>query len=216
MPTGIYKHKKGIYQHSKETKQKMSLAKKGKILSEEHKKKVSLALKGHRISLETRRKISIAHKGMKASEETRKKLSESHKGYKMSEEQKRKISEANKGRGHKHTTETKEKLRNIMLGKTGILAKNWKGGISFEEYPREFNNELKQRIRKRDNYTCCLCGRTEREELEELNRVLSVNHIDFNKQNCREKNLNTLCCRCNVKINRDRQYWTDYFNLKLI
>ena len=50
------------------------------------------------------------------------------------------------------------------------------------------------------------------EELEELNRILCVNHIDFNKQNCKEDNLNTLCLRCNVKINRNREYWTNYFS----
>ena len=25
------------------------------------------------------------------------------------------------------------------------------------------------------------------------------------------ENLNTLCLRCNVKINRERDYWTNYF-----
>lgn len=88
---------------------------------------------------------------------------------------------------------------------------NWKGGISENPYPREFNRELKWRIRKRDNFTCCLCGKTEREQLEEINMVLSVNHIDFNKNNCRDDNLNTLCLRCNVRINREREYWTNYF-----
>ena len=88
---------------------------------------------------------------------------------------------------------------------------NWKGGVSFDPYPKEFNEILKLRVRTRDNFTCCLCGKTEREELEELNRVLCVNHIDFNKNNCDEGNLNTLCLRCNVRINRDRDYWTNYF-----
>ena len=91
---------------------------------------------------------------------------------------------------------------------------NWQGGISKNPYPEEFNAELKLKIRTRDNFTCCLCGRTEREELEELNRVLSVNHKNFDKNDCREENLNTLCLRCNVKINRERDYWTDYFNNK--
>jgi len=89
---------------------------------------------------------------------------------------------------------------------------NWKGGISNNPYPPEFNAKLKLKIRTRDNFTCVLCGRTEREELEELNRVLCVNHIDFNKNNNKESNLNTLCLRCNVKINREREYWTNYFN----
>jgi len=94
---------------------------------------------------------------------------------------------------------------------TGENNASWRGGISENLYPKEFNKALKLEIRTRDNFTCCLCGRTEREELEELNRVLCVNHIDFNKDNCKEDNLNTLCLRCNVKINREREYWTNYF-----
>ena len=44
---------------------------------------------------------------------------------------------------------------------------NWKGGVTPPSvYPREFNKALKRKIRQRDNFTCCLCGRTEREEDE--------------------------------------------------
>ena len=92
----------------------------------------------------------------------------------------------------------------LKAGGTGIPYKN-------SEYPEKFNKQLKFKIRTRDNFTCCLCGKTEREELEELNRVLCVNHIDFNKNNCKTSNLNTLCLRCNIKINRKREYWEEYF-----
>ena len=109
--------------------------------------------------------------------------------------------------GHKHSKETIKK----MSGKNNH---GWQGGISQNPYPREFNYQLRLKIRTRDNFTCCLCSKTEREELEELNRVLCVNHIDFNKNNCSEKNLNTLCTRCNIKINREREYWTNYFQTK--
>ncbi|HHI04317.1 MAG TPA: hypothetical protein ENL45_02110, partial [Candidatus Woesearchaeota archaeon] len=34
----------------------------------------------------------------------------------------------------------------------------WKGGISKLPYPFEFNDELKELIRKRDGYKCQLCG----------------------------------------------------------
>ena len=89
---------------------------------------------------------------------------------------------------------------------------NYVDGTYKNPYPKEFTASLKLKVRVRDNYTCCLCGRTEREELEEFNRVLCVNHIDFIKENCRLENLNTLCLRCNVRINRDRDYWSNYFN----
>lgn len=96
--------------------------------------------------------------------------------------------------------------------KSGPNHPGWIDGLSRNGYSSEFNKELKLKIRTRDNFTCCRCGKTEREELEELNRVLCVNHIDFKKDNYSEKNLNTLCLKCNVQINRDRDYWTNYFN----
>lgn len=126
-------------------------------------------------------------------------------------------------RGKKRQPFSKEWCENISKKKSGVpnlKSKgekhwNWKGGISNNPYPSEFNITLKLKIRTRDNFTCCLCGKTEREELEELNRILCVNHVDFDKNNCKEENLNTLCLRCNVKINREREYWTNYFNENL-
>lgn len=128
-------------------------------------------------------------------------------------------------KGKKLSPEQRKKLSLSKLGNTNGFKKgipgsihrgrehyNWKGGISSNPYPTEFNKELKIKIRMRDNFTCCLCLRTEREELEELNRVLCVNHIDFNKNNCSEENLNTLCLKCNISINRQREFWTYYFN----
>ena len=177
--------------HSEKTKNKISEAHKGKKHSEETKRKMSLARKGKKVLNETKEKMSLIRKGKRLSEETKKKLSEAHKGKKHNLETKIKISESHKGEKHP----------------------NWKGGISNNPYPKEFNAKLKLKIRQRDNFICCLCGRTEREELEELNRVLCVNHKDFDKNNCKGNNLNTLCIRCNIKINREREYWTNYFQL---
>lgn len=111
--------------------------------------------------------------------------------------------------GRKHTEVSRKKMSEAQKGEKSY---RWKGGISNNPYPSEFNVELKLKIRERDKFTCCLCGKTEREELEELNQVLCVNHINFDKNDCREGNLNTLCLRCNVKISRDRDYWINYFN----
>ena len=107
---------------------------------------------------------------------------------------------------------TRKKQSSARIGRFGgENSPVWKGGISKNPYPKEFNRALKLKIRTRDDFTCCRCKRTEREELEELNRVLCVNHIDFDKNNLSEKNLNTLCLRCNIQINREREYWTSYF-----
>ncbi len=92
---------------------------------------------------------------------------------------------------------------------------SWLNGLSRRKYPSTFNASLKLLIRTRDNFTCCLCLRTEKEEFEEFNKSLCVNHINFDKADCRAENLNTLCLRCNVKINKERDYWTKYFIAKV-
>ena len=168
--------------------------------TEEHRQRLREAQTGKKYSEESRRKMSLVKKGKKRNsftEEHRKNISLYH---------------ARPHLGKTFSMEHKQKISVALKGKyMGEKSSSWRGGIAYQPYPREFDKELRLKIRKRDNFTCCLCGKTEREELEELNRVLAVNHIDFDKNNCKESNLNTLCVRCNVKINRDREYWTNYF-----
>ena len=97
----------------------------------------------------------------------------------------------------------------------GIQAKEkhplWQGGISFEPYSLEFNEDLKEVIRNRDRRKCQICGKTELEN----NKKLSVHHIDYNKKNSDPKNLISLCKNCHAKTNIKRKYWIKYFK-KLI
>jgi hypothetical protein len=88
---------------------------------------------------------------------------------------------------------------------------NWKGGISFQPYPKIFNNTLKRIIKQIDNYKCQLCGVAEEEHYEKL----SIHHIDYNKENCNPNNLITLCRGCNSKANYKREDWIKYFNTKI-
>lgn len=76
-------------------------------------------------------------------------------------------------------------------------------GIPYEHsiYPSEFNIKLKMKIRKRDKYKCQRCGKNGKD----------VHHIDYNKHNCNENNLITLCDKCNNNANYDREYWYAYF-----
>ena len=89
---------------------------------------------------------------------------------------------------------------------------HWQGGLSFEPYTIEFNNYLKETIRQRDNYKCQLCGVPQMECL----RKLAVHHIDYNKKNCSEVNLIALCLECNIKVNKNRMYWEEYFTQYMI
>jgi hypothetical protein len=91
----------------------------------------------------------------------------------------------------------------------------WRGGTSFEPYPSDFNEHLKNKILRRDGYVCQECGITQGESLKKIHRKLTVHHIDYDKKNCDELNLITLCLRCNINANSNRNYWKKQFSQKL-
>jgi group I intron endonuclease len=78
------------YRHSKETKEKISRAHKGCIVTKETKEKISNSSKGHIMLEKTKEDISKALKGKKLSEVTKNKISRSNSGKKRSKESKRK------------------------------------------------------------------------------------------------------------------------------
>jgi DNA-directed RNA polymerase subunit N (RpoN/RPB10) len=104
-----------------------------------------------------------------------------------------------------------KKEMSIMRGGTGIS-----GELS--EYGVEFTKELKEFIRKRDEYTCQGedCGITEIEHQMKYGINLCIHHLDYNKKNCSEVNLITLCHACNAKANFNRKYWEEYFTKLMI
>jgi len=88
---------------------------------------------------------------------------------------------------------------------------NWQGGIQFLPYPSKFNDELKEQIRRRDNYICRLCGVTNEEHILIYGYELVPHHIDYIKKNCDKNNLVSLCIQCNSRVNFNRAYWIDFF-----
>ena len=195
------------------------MVKKGSHLSEETKKKIGLAnaisLKGKHQSEETIKKRVETCKARKSYDNGKVLL-----GYKPSEETKKKISLAmmgnkNSHHPHPHSLESIEKIRaakigklNPMFGMSGKKSPTWQGGISFEPYGIEFNNNLREQIRKRDEHRCQECFRHQ----NELNKTLAVHHIDFNKKNNNPSNLISLCTSCHSQTNYGREGWSDYFN----
>jgi len=160
-------------------------------------------MKGNKLSEQCKLKISVALKGVKK---------EGHpawnKGKKYSKSVRKKMSEARKGRHFSpFSKKHKEKIsKALMNNKNG-----WIHGLAYEPYSVEFNKELKELIRHRDNYKCQLC------DVPELgkNRKLSIHHIDYNKMNSMPSNLITLCNSCNTKVNYCRKQWTKYFQNKI-
>ena len=165
--------------------------------SEEHKRKLSEVAKTRVFSKETREKLSRALIGNKRG-----------LGYKHTEDAKRKIglNGFHYGmKGKKHTEETKNK---ISMSNKGEKHHNWLGGRSLEEYGKDWTDDLKDSIRKRDIYICQLCGIHQ----EELDRSLDVHHIDYDKYNLNPENLIALCRNCHTKTSFNREYWSEYFH----
>ena len=145
------------------------------------------------------------NKGKKCS-----KISKGLIGRKISEKTKRKISDFQKGRishrrglnyneefGIKKADIIKDKISNKMKGKI-----SWNKLEFREPYPYEFNNQLKEQIRQRDNYKCQLCNK--------YGNI--VHHIDFDKQNNSLENLINLCRICHGKINcMNKLIWIRFF-----
>jgi len=113
--------------------------------------------------------------------------------------------------GIKESKETCLKISNATKGKKNPRYIN---GLSLSPYNIEFSRELKQKIRERDNFTCQICGLNEKQHLKKYKCVLINHHIDYNKQNCKEDNLLSLCIPCHSKTNGtkefDRDYWYAY------
>jgi len=207
---------------SADTRAKIGAAGIGRIWNIESKAKYSASRMGHPVSKETRAKIGAANKGLPRSEEYRAKISASLTGrtHPVSPETGAKISAALMG--HVINEETRTKLRTSHIGhypsretrikmglaNAGERHHNWRGGISFESYGLEFNEELKEIIRKRDDRLCqnleCY--------LPENGKKHPVHHVDFCKTHNNQINLLTLCHSCHAKtITGDRDYWQEYY-----
>jgi group I intron endonuclease len=139
------------YNHTNETKEKISRANSGRAPSPEVRKRISEKLKGNVLSEDARRKISEKNKGRPKpprSDEHCKKLSEVAKARgTMSEEQKAKISASMKQSekvGHAIDDETKEKIAAAQRGRVHTEDEKMKRSDSL----KRFYEELKARGEK--------------------------------------------------------------------
>jgi DNA-directed RNA polymerase subunit RPC12/RpoP len=111
-----------------------------------------------------------------------------------------------------------ETKRQFKLGILNTKRENhgcWNNGSSFLPYTPDFTVKLKEQIRKRDDYQCQNCSMTEEEHLTVRGQNLHVHHIDYNKDNCSEDNLITVCFWCNIRANANRDYWKNIYKDKI-
>ena len=100
--------------------------------------------------------------------------------------------------GMKISKTKKDRIKNgKIVMPSGKNHPNWLGGISNEQYPKEYNKELKEVIRARDSCRCKVCN--------EHSKI--VHHIDYNKKNNSLKNLTIVCHSCHSKTNYNRSFW---------
>lgn len=163
-------------------------------------------IKGHTyipLTQEGLNKIISVHKGKK------------RPGYIYNDVWREKQRAAKLGKKHPRVPGQQEKIANARRGKkypnisiTKIGEKNpqWRGGKTFEKYPKEWNEKLRSAVRERDGNRCQLCGKR-----EDVFKNMAVHHIDYDKKNCHFWNLITLCCRCHISTNTNREYWIRFF-----
>lgn len=177
----------------------------GKHHSEETKAKIKAKRSLQKCSEETRKKMAEARKGKPLSKEIREKISLLKKGYRHTEGAKKRISEGTKKAMSNPSIRKKIKKTQFKKGQfSGEKHPNWNGGASFKPYCYKFNDELKEKIRERDNRTCQLCG------AKENGRKLSVHHVHYDKIDC-EPDLISLCGKCSSKVNFNRDYYENLF-----
>ena len=155
----------------------------------------------------TKEKLRSLNLGKKQSKSTRRKISKSmlgknnwSRGRKLSKETIDKMIKARMG--YRHSESTKKKISISISGPNNF---NWRGGSSCEPYCYEWSDELRQMIKERDNYKC------QNPDCWKTAKRLGVHHIDYNKKQCSPSNLITLCTSCNVRANKDRDYWEKFY-----
>lgn len=134
----------------------------------------------------------------------RRSLSDAFKLRTMTEEQRHAQSERKTG-----SKLPKEACKRISIGKMGDKNPNWRGGLSFGKYCPKFNRAFKNKIRKKFDNRCFICGKLESDNSTKL----CVHHIDYNKNSiCNGKDwaFVPLCRSCHSKTAFNRYY---YFNL---
>ena len=119
-----------------------------------------------------------------------------------------KIRKINISIGTKRTMQRPE-VKEKMSGKNNPC---YIHGNGYKGYSLEFR-KIRDKIRQRDSFTCqnLDCNCTQEEHFKKYGKDIEVHHIDYNKDNNDKDNLITLCKKCNINANWNRDYWYAYY-----
>jgi hypothetical protein len=149
-----------------------------------------------------------------------KKKTHPYRGKHLPKEWKDNMSKSHKGvsntflLGKPQPIETKMKKTESMIG--GF----WYGNVRYYQdiplYCEKFTAVLRERDRVFWKHRCVKCGKPQSEHLNKNGkpRKLSVHHVHYDKQTCRNgspRDLVPQCCGCNVEVNTNRKYLEKFF-----
>jgi len=79
------------------------------------------------------------------------------------------------------------------------------------QYGAPWGKQLRLKIRTRDGFICQICKKTDADNRLKYHKPLSIHHIDYDKHNCKEDNLISLCCGCHGRTGKTKEFWKEYF-----
>ena len=197
--------------HIQEAKDKMSIAREGRVYSKETREKQSATLMGHpNFNTELKGCFKKGHTSPNKGKHPEYLQKENNPNYRHGKYFNNNTCNDCGVETAIGSTWCMECVKSYM-NFCGEKASNWRGGLSFEVYPVGWNNRLKESVRERDNHICQVCFHLG----DSTRKRLAVHHIDYDKNNWNQDNLISLCIKCHAVTHGNRDYWTTELQKKI-
>lgn len=107
----------------------------------------------------------------------------------------------------KYSKEVGNKILSRISGKNNW---NYVDGLRKYPYPSSYSYRLRNDVKKRDNFICKSCGSILEDDIN-----TQCHHIHYDCSDNRPEFIVTVCRKCNLIANTDRDYWFAFFCYKL-